>query len=165
MDDKEIKLIEKYITPETIMLEWGAGGSTTRLGKLVKQYFSIESDKEWLDKVSLDIGKNTEIFYRPAPNKEDVRYSSYDNYQHYVDTGGHIAAACNIKFDIVLIDGRARVACAKYIIPYLSDNAVVFVHDFWKPTRERYKPILDYYNEIESVKSTHQTIVALRAKQ
>jgi len=165
MHEKEINLIEKYITPETIMLEWGSGGSTIQFGKLAKQYFSIEHNKGWVNQILPQISKNTEIFYRPAKSQESPKCSSYENYQSYVDAGMDISLKHNIKFDVVLIDGRARVECAKHIIPYLSDNAVVLVHDFWKHTRARYQPILEFYNEIESEKSTLQTVIALRVKK
>ena len=147
------------------MLEWGSGGSTIQFAKLVKRYFSIENNKEWFDKVMPDIGKNTELYYRPNLMEEDVRCSCYDNYKSYVDEGERISKALEIKFDFILIDGRCRVECAKHIIPYLSDNAIVFVHDFWKHTRARYQPILEYYDEVESEKSTHTTIIALKVKK
>ena len=67
-------------------------------------------------------------------------------------------------FDVVLIDGRCRVECAKSVLPYLKENAVVFIHDFWQKGRERYLKVFDYYNELKSIKDTEQTIVALKAK-
>ena len=65
------------------------------------------------------------------------------------------------KFDLVLIDGRARPQCAEKVIPYLSDDAVVFIHDFWK--RPDYSWVLNLYDEVESIKNG-QSIVALRLK-
>jgi len=165
MHQKEIDLVEKYLKPETIMLEWGSGGSTLQFSKLVKRYFSIENNRKWFDKVRLDINKNTELFYAPEITKEEILHSTYGNYKYYVDKGGYIAKDYNIKFDVVLIDGRARVDCAKHIIPHLSADAIVFVHDFWKHTRARYQPILEYYNEVESEKSTRATIIALKPKE
>ena len=55
------------------------------------------------------------------------------------------------KFDKILIDGRARVDCAKQALKHLKDGGIVFVHDFWK--RKRYKKILNWYKEIESTEN------------
>ena len=42
MSPKEIAFIEKYLTKDKVMLEWGAGGSTLYFSQLVKEYYSIE---------------------------------------------------------------------------------------------------------------------------
>jgi len=159
MGTTERELIEKYITPNTIMLEWGSGGSTSHFGKLVKELYSIEHDFNWYNKVKKDKGDNVTLTYVPTngiynptiPTKDE----QFEDYINYVDR-------INKKYDLVFIDGRARVACSEKIIPYLNENAVVFIHDFWAREPLRNGPF-DWYEEIESVKEG-QSMVALKVK-
>lgn len=52
MEPEEIALIEKYLTPKSVMLEWGSGGSTSYFGAQVAALYSIEHDPEWYDIVT-----------------------------------------------------------------------------------------------------------------
>ena len=41
-----------FLHPDYSMLEWGSGGSTIEFSQqYVKEYYSIEHNKEWHDKV------------------------------------------------------------------------------------------------------------------
>ncbi len=51
MNQKEVELIEKYLNKDTIMLEWGSGGSTLYFSKKVKTLYSIEHDKTYYNKI------------------------------------------------------------------------------------------------------------------
>jgi len=51
MSEEEIELIERHLEPHFSMLEYGCGGSTLHFSRLVKNYYSIESDNEWADKI------------------------------------------------------------------------------------------------------------------
>lgn len=158
MDKKEIALIESFLTPETVMLEWGSGGSTHYFSKLVKKYFSIEHNQKWYKKTLIGLPENVVYRFIPANNIVDPRQSTYQDYKKYIDT----AISFNMKFDVILIDGRARVACAMHAVALLNPGGVIFVHDFWKRTRARYRCLLDHFTEIASIKDTVQTIIALR---
>ena len=46
-------------------------------------------------------------------------------------------------FDRVLIDGRARAACATYILRHLTPDSVVFIHDY--VTRTRYHSVVEQH--------------------
>ena len=70
MSQKEIKMIEKYLTPETIMLEYGSGGSTIHFSKFVKEYYSLEHNKEWYNKVKIKISNNDKITTFLSENKK-----------------------------------------------------------------------------------------------
>lgn len=48
-------------------------------------------------------------------------------------------------FDVVLIDGRARVACALKVLPYLSPTSTVILHD---ARRTAYAALDDWYDEV-----------------
>ena len=153
MSITERNLISKYLHCDKVMLEWGSGGSTLFFSKYVKKYISIEHEEEWFNKTQsskaeLHLVKNN------MPRTEPTQPEEFRDYIDYVDE-------LNEKYDLVLIDGRARSYCAEKVIPYLKDNAVVFIHDFW--ARPEYHSVFKHYKEIESIKEG-QTLVALRLK-
>lgn len=47
MSPNEIALIESYLEPTDVMMEWGSGRSTLWYSQFVKEYYSIEHDKGW----------------------------------------------------------------------------------------------------------------------
>jgi predicted O-methyltransferase YrrM len=156
MSIDERNLVSKYLGYNKTMLEWGAGGSTLFFSKFVKKYISIEHDEGWYNEVKAKIGDNVELHHvlNNEPRTIPTDPKQFEDYINYVDT-------LNQKYDIVLVDGRARPECAKKVIPYLKENAIVIMHDFWE--RPAYHWVLDYYEEIESIKKG-QTIVILRKK-
>ena len=83
-------------------------------------------------------------------------FPSHDRYE-FVTYINHVDLLGK-KFDKVLIDGRARQWCAEKVLKYLKDDAVVFLHDFERPGRERYNSVLNYYTVIGKV----GTLVALK---
>ena len=59
--------------------------------------------------------------------------------------------------DMVLVDGRSRVECAKRALSKLHEESIVLLHD---SQRSYYKPIWDYYDEVE----TASTLTIFRPK-
>ena len=162
MHPSEIKMIEKYLkdAKDKKMLEWGSGGSTLHFSKFVKEYISIEHNKNWFDKIKEEIGENTKYFHVPANDLVSIKISSFADYKDYIQKAGEFGQ----KFDFVLIDGRARFECAKFILNYLHKKSIVFIHDFYKRGRDRYHEALKYYDVIDEIKNTKQTLVVLKPK-
>ena len=162
MDKQEIDLIKKYISPNDIMLEWGSGGSTVTFSPLVKKYFSIEHVEDWFTNVDLELNKlnlkdkvDNVLKIPDLPRTIPTKYKEFNSYIECVD-------GFNTKFDKVLIDGRGRQFCAAYILRFLNPNSIIFIHDFW--VRSSYHKVFNWYEEVESIKNTVQTIVALKPK-
>ncbi len=162
MNEKEKAIIEKYLSSDATVMEWGSGGSTIEFSKKVKKYYSVEHNEGWYNKVRGAISSNTTLYYRPVnkipPEEPYYNQSTYEYYQSYVDVVYEIGEI----FDIALIDGRARRLCALKIIPYLKTNAVVIIHDWC--LRPCYHCVLDYYDLIEKVDDTPQTIASFKLK-
>ena len=162
MSEKEIQTITQYLNFDNIMLEYGSGGSTLYFSKLVKEYYSIEHNLEWYNKIvnTIDALPNTKIFHIErdlhtsgnsriiASSLDTLEQSSrFQDFYKYI----HFPAQLNTKFDAVLIDGRARPECGKFIKSYLTPNAYIFVHDYWP--RKHYHVLADLYELVDSVKS------------
>lgn len=165
MHAEEKKLITKHLNLNKVMLEWGSGGSTIEFAPLVKEYYSIEHNKGWYDNVltNLNLRNINNVNYNFIPENEppagDGRQSEYRQFKDYID----IVESFGTKFDIVLIDGRARRLCAKKIIPHLNEDAVVIIHDW--VLRHVYHCVTDYYEIREYVAHTPQTIATFKLRK
>lgn len=62
------------------------------------------------------------------------------------------------SFDVALVDGRYRVACALRLLTLIHDSSLVILHDFWN--RPQYHAVLDFYNVV----SRKVTLVVLSRK-
>jgi hypothetical protein len=177
MSEEEVALIERHLKNDFSMLEYGSGGSTLHFSTLVKKYYSIESDKEWVDRIIKEAPSNVNMVLSvPEASEKVIKYceremkeksdyswdtlfdnSFYQIFEEYINAHKHFET----KFDAVLIDGRARAHCAKAIHEVIDKDTVVFVHDFW-PRLGAHRPILDGYEIIDDWPEGKQTIAALK---
>jgi len=127
---KELEVLEHLINtvrPRTV-LEWGSGISTTILPKRfpsILQWTAIESDPEWARGVLARIPKNAVVLTIPANRTQETIDGNIYEYMDYVNTPG----ANGAKYDLIIVDGRARAACLKRAQYLLNPGGVVFVHD------------------------------------
>jgi hypothetical protein len=154
----EIALIEKYLSPNDIMLEWGAGGSTLNFSKKVKNYYSIEHNKEWFEKINQKAPENVKIFNIPTdqPLTSPTKKEQVSSYVNFIDNIGISI------FDKILIDGRGRGWCAEKALDYINENSLVFIHDYFM--RPQYHIVENWYEIIDSIRNTPQTLVVLKKK-
>jgi|694.fasta_scaffold02536_11 glycosyltransferase involved in cell wall biosynthesis len=158
MSDTEISTITKYLNKNDIMLEWGSGGSTNYFPQFVDRYYSIEHDKNWYNEISG--GVPTNVIFNLVQVDENLtdptQKHQVKTYIDFVDTLGVL------KFDKVLIDGRGRGWCAEKIVPYLHEDSIVFIHDYWQ--RPQYHVVERWFDVIDYVKDG-QSLVVLKMKK
>lgn len=144
MTSPEINMIQKYLSDDMIVLEWGSGGSTLYFPRYVKRYFSIEHNKHWYEKGTNAKPDNCTIYWvkENAPRTRPTKRKEFKDYVEYIHCLGIE------KFDAVLIDGRARIYCAFEVKPYLKEDSIIFLHDCH---RKEYKEIYEHYDEIDKV--------------
>ena len=161
MDTREINLIISKLRVTDTMLEYGSGGSTTTFSKYVSKYYSIEHVEDWYNKVNTELTNHKFIdvnYNLVKPDSPRTIPTKYEEFKSYIEYPKNF----NTKFDKVLIDGRGRQYCAEFIIPYLHKDSIVFIHDYF--TRPQYHLVQEWYNIVDYVKNTTQTIVALKLK-
>ncbi len=156
MTDEEIHFFEKNLRNNNKVFEWGSGYGTLYFSKKTKKYVSIEHDKKWFNKINEEVNiVNTsspliELVFVPAePSYNHITYTwnpefegTNQTFKEYIQ----IFDTYSYPFDVFLIDGRARVECAKKILPRITENAKVFIHDF-----QRYEELREWYFVIEQV--------------
>lgn len=71
---------------------------------------------------------------KPKSQKEKKTDRNFaENMRRYVQAPGRDQFTENTHYyDVVLIDGRLRSACAYSVLPYLRENSVILWHDFGK---------------------------------
>lgn len=159
MNKWEYEFIEKFLSKDDILLEWGSGNSTLYWSGIVSNVISIEHDIDWINDLNKLINfysiDNIDLHYVAAhsPNPIPCRYEQFKDYINYPKEN-------KLKFSKILIDGRARKYCAKSIWEVIDNDVIVFIHDFNRPD---YQKTLKYY-ELVDVDWRGQGIAALRKK-
>ena len=129
-----ISFLENYVSPEHNVFEYGSGNSTLWFAERCQSVAACEHDKNWASFIQNESPKNASILHRGLSIKYESSIKDVD-----------------FSPDIVLIDGRRRIECAKFTIEYLGLNHVMILDN---SEREKYAPIFDLYcnNGFEPIK-------------
>ena len=163
--ENDKKLFYKYLDNASKYLEFGSGGSTFQaaIRPNITQIISVESDIGWISKIKENL---------PADKQIDFRYIDLKPVQNtwgypgpFCTTENKILYSnviCDItdKLDLILIDGRFRVACCLKCFNKISDECIIAFDDFLD--RPQYHIVLDYYEIVE--KTNNNSLVFLKKK-
>lgn len=135
MSPAEATLLEAFLRESRRFLEFGAGGSTCLASRLVSEkVVSVDSSSVWLDRVRanadqqrlhlhfVDLGPTGDW---GRPTSEDHK----DRWHLYSTTVWHDVADA-VSCDLILVDGRFRVACFAETIARVRPGAIILFHDF-----------------------------------
>ena len=159
MRPREIAVLTSLLRQSGRVLEFGAGGSTALAVKMgVGTVTSVESDADWIGRLKLDdaLGRavedgRLELLHADvgpvgALGRPSVKQDSWPNYARR--PWSHVGDS---KLDLVLIDGRFRVACILETALRMSPATIIAVHDFWN--RPGYHVVLPFLDEIGACES------------
>ncbi len=162
----DLKLFYKYIDNATNYFEYGSGGSTIKVSEKnnIKYIFSVESDIEWYNKIKIllkdrknfnyilnEMNTLSKKFGYPGPNATEIEKINYSEQINLLDKD------MKNKIDIILIDGRFRVACCLKCFNNISDNCLIIFDDFL--TRNYYHVVLEYFNIIDKTEDNRMVIL------
>jgi hypothetical protein len=144
MSDGERALFEALLKPSRSYLEFGAGGSTVLAHSVgVGQVVAVDSSLDWLKQVGAAVARSPSVRLFHAdigptgawgyPMSEDYKSA----YGHYHSSIWEVFTPSS--FDLVLVDGRFRIACFAAAIQRVRPDALVAVHDY--RSRPHYHPI------------------------
>ena len=139
MSDIDLKAFLYFMKPKNIYFEFGSGGTTNVASYYKLKAYSVESDVRWHEKL-----KNTGINANYITIDLNATYMGYPGLNTSVkDWKKYIQAyKKNYNADIILIDGRFRVACALDIFSKIRNDTLILIHDYIKRTEyyilERY---------------------------
>lgn len=122
-----IKFIGPRLSKSMKVFEYGCGNSTLWLSGLVDCVVAVEHNPAW-----------SELIQNKAPENVSVILRSVNN--------GYAAEILkhSVKFDVVIIDGRNRVECAKSAIQMLGERgAIIWDNAERLEDTEGYKTLID----------------------
>ena len=159
-------LFYKYLDNCSVYFEYGSGGSTYQaaIRKNIKKIYSVESDKQWHNKIKQNIENTSKIDFLynemdtlpntwgyPGPKSTREQWINYSNQLV------NLSIEKQKEIDLFMIDGRFRVACCLKSFNILNDNCVIIFDDFLN--RKQYHTVLNYYDIIERTNDNQMAIL------
>jgi predicted O-methyltransferase YrrM len=118
--------LTKRIGPGLSVFEYGSGNSTLWWARRVRRVVSCEHDAGWAQRLSPDLPANAQLMV-----------------QELEPDGAYCRAILQADdaFEIVVIDGRDRVNCARHTVERLTENGVIIWDNSDRP---HYQPGFDF---------------------
>jgi len=149
MTSEERDFLASAYTKQTTVFEWGMGASSVLANIIgVERLVSVDNVDEWVEKTRQMVSNNNYDFHyvdtgkirdwgKPTEPKSD----KWLNYSAKVNDEKE-------SFDVYLVDGRFRVACACAALLHAKESSYIFIHDF---DRDYYQGILEVAERVGQV--------------
>lgn len=153
-----VSRIEAFLRPEHRVFEWGGGRSTVFFARRAASVVTVEHARKWHRRLAarieeLDLRNVTLRFIEPRepargdpPAPSPARPARWNDPEAREDKPEFRAYADAVldypdgRFDLVLVDGRARVACARNALDKLAPGGLLVLDNAEWP---KYQPIRD----------------------
>ncbi len=143
-----IDFIEHFLSSrnEAKVFEWGSGASTIWLSKRCSMVISVEHDMQWGKQVEDLVLQNypsttLNVILPNCSGSIKSKKKGFENY--FFDDYVKSIRKFNGKFDLIIIDGRAREACLSEAIKKLSKDGYILFDD---TKRKRYQDAIQETN-------------------
>lgn len=143
-----LRWLSRHLRPDMRVFEWGSGGSTIFFSRRVREVISVEHDASWhalvaerLQREGLSSCSYELIEPRPAPAGGTDFGSGQPGHTHlcFEDYVRAIERHPEQHFDVVMIDGRARMACLRKAFDHVKVGGIVYLDN---SNYDRYQPHL-----------------------
>lgn len=155
MDNEGMNIFQTSLKHATTYLEYGSGKSTEYACTLknIKHVITVESDKSWCDEVYKNIINKNKLhlgyanigvvgkFGRP------INDDGFKSYHSYMIMPWGLADKYDLKPELILVDGRFRVACFLYSLLCADKGTVILFDDYFDR--------LEQYNVVEKFCKVH----------
>ena len=162
MTDNEIDTFQRYLNDARVYVEYGSGGSTCIASAMthIEEIWTVESNDNWVQNlknqeevakrvtagtihfVVVDIGGNPYFWGYP---QNDVKKDNWPEYSQAIQLVTRTS-----RPDVVLIDGRFRVACAIQVVMHCEKEDVkICIHDY--TDRPHYHCVTEFLDVVEQV--------------
>lgn len=148
MSPSEIHLFKNYLSKSKLYFEYGCGGSTILADSYsnIESIVSVDSSIDWIEKIKeqtskvsffyVDINADSKNWGHPKDKSKIENWALYPS----------VILNQDKIFDLILVDGRFRIACCAAASIKMSEKSFLMLHDC-----ERYPNIP--LNKIDQVKS------------
>jgi hypothetical protein len=149
-----ISWFEKHLNKKMQLFEYGSGGSTLFFSEKVKKLVSVEHDKNWFDRIKKSLKKNNTtntsyLLIIPQKGKNNEFSSSLKEYKNcnFKKYTKSITKFPDNSFDVVLVDGRARLSCLKEAIPKVKKEGYLILDNSERPKYQEAFKLLSKYEK------------------
>jgi hypothetical protein len=149
MSANETALLYRCLEGINCYFEFGSGGSTAAAALRAQKVISVESDARWHRELRERMGVAPNVVWYTVDLKvrlngwghpgSDSPKSDWPNYTHAYNS--------SMQADVILIDGRFRVACGLCVFSEIGTNTLVVIHDF--VPRPHYWVLLKWYDLVD----------------
>ena len=125
------------ILPGSHVLEWGSGETTLAFASFTKSWDSVETDPARYAKiqyVARTVAPTAQVYYTPS-TWSGIGDGTAAEFEAYLT----LPTSLGKEYDIILLTGRARVACAMAAKSLLAKNGRLIMHNWERP---QYKDVL-----------------------
>lgn len=136
-----IRWLQNYLKSDMEVFEWGSGASTLFFANQVRKVVSIEYDRLWFTQIKQLTAAYSNVYLNFIPpeliahhnelsSAELAFYQCDDSRfidQIFVNYVNSILDYPNASFDVILIDGRARMACLYMALQKIKDTGVILL--------------------------------------
>lgn len=157
MTPDERALFKESLQNSQNYFEFGSGGSTVWAVNQGLTVHGVESDQLWVNGLKKKLGERCQVKAVDIGPTGDWGYPvSLKNTDLFAAYSKEIFNH-SLGFDLILVDGRFRVACAISAIQHTLKHAEkpggtkIFIHDFWN--RPVYHAVLEFLDSVKTVES------------
>ena len=123
--ESAILLLDSFLRPDDVGLEWGSGRSTMWLARRVAHLHSIEDDRRWYETVTNNLSNarlTARVTYRFIPCECSELDEPFDH-----PYAGAASALPERSLDFALIDGNIRASCMRLIPDKLKPGGLLIL--------------------------------------
>lgn len=155
-----LDFLDKILRKDMVVFEFGSGGSSAYFASKTSKVYTVEHERDWFERTSLFMVKrqyNNWIGLLVEPTlKQDRELNDDANPDHYASSlkefsndsffnyAHSIDKFDDAYFDVVMIDGRARVSCFQQAKSKVKKGGYIILDN---SERESYKFIHEHLNE------------------
>lgn len=156
MTEAEQQLFLSCLKKAKQYFEFGSGGSTVWAVAQGLTVQGIESDPIWVQALQDKLGQQCQVKVADIGPTGNWGYPLNTEHSENFPRYSQAILEHEQSFDLILIDGRFRVACTMAAIQHIAkyqtqDSTFIFIHDFWN--RPQYRSVLEFLVFIEQVDS------------
>ena len=131
-----VEWLHARVRTEHRVFEYGAGNSTRWFARRAAEVHSVEHNRGWVERLAADLPANASVEFA-ASSGDDVRSGPGDRYHTAIERAPG-------PFDIVVIDGVARVDCVGPAIEHCAGDGIIVLDN---SERARYQPAHEELSE------------------
>ena len=145
LTQNELIAFLSFLTKDTIYFETGSGCSSLIAKYYTKKSYAVEGCKDFYEQGIKNGLKNNLIFHDLKPDNPLWSYpgkkSNINDWKKYFQSYDK-----SYNADVILLDGRFKIATAMDIFDKINDDTIVFIHEYQE--RPSYFVLENYYNYI-----------------